>query len=178
MADVAAAKRYAQAAFELARERGDDLERWRADLGDIAAVLAESQAAATLADSRVPVEERISIAERVLDVQPLALNLAGLLISKGRSLDARAVAHAFGRLADEAEGVAQATVTTAIELRPEQIRDLEQRLGEALDRRVTATASVDPEIVGGVVVRVGDRLVDGSVRSRLKRLREELAGAD
>jgi len=176
VADVAAAKRYAQAAFELARERGDDLERWRADLDDIATVLAESPVAAILADTRRPVDERTAFADRALDVQPLALNLARLLISKGRSLDARAVAQAFGRLADEAEGVAQATVTAAIELSPEQVRDLEQRLGEALDRRVTATATVDPEIIGGLVVRVGDRLVDGSVRSRLKRLREELAG--
>ena len=139
-------------------------------------MLAESPVAAILADTRRPVDERTAFADRALDVQPLALNLARLLISKGRSLDARAVAQAFGRLADEAEGVAQATVTAAIALSPEQVRDLEQRLGEALDRHVTATATVDPEIIGGLVIRVGDRLVDGSVRSRLKRLREELAG--
>lgn len=177
MADVAAAKRYAQAAFDLARETGADLDRWRADLEDVAAVLSESQAAPLLADGRIVLEERLAMLARVLDIQPLALNLARLLVQKGRSLDARAVANAFGRLADEAEGLAHAEVTTAVELRAEQVRGIEERLSAALGKRVSARASVDPALIGGVVLRVGDRLVDGSVRTRLRRLKKELAGA-
>lgn len=176
MADVAAAKRYAQAAFDLAVESGGSLATWRSDLDDIASVLAESEAAGWLVDTRVPVEQRVRLVDRALEIQPLSLNLAKLLVTKGRSPEARAVADAFGRLADEAEGVAQASVTTAVELTPEQVEGIEQRLTEALGRRVTATTTVDPSIIGGIVVRVGDRLVDGSVRGRLGRLKQELAG--
>ena len=75
MADVAAAKRYAQAAFEIAKEE-NALARWRGELDDIATVLAESQLAPMLADSRLPLERRLGTVERTLDISPKALNLA------------------------------------------------------------------------------------------------------
>lgn len=176
MADVQAGKRYAQAAFSLATESGT-VARWRSDLGDVAAILAESGLAPVLADRRIPLDQRLAMVERALDVQPLALNLAKLLVSKGRSLDARAVADAFGRLADEQEGLAHAQVVAAVEIGAQQLAGIEQRLSASLGKRVQATATVDPSILGGIVVRIGDRLIDGSVRTRLKQLRRELQGA-
>jgi len=178
MADPQAAKRYAQAAFSLAEEPGSaGFARWRADLADIASVLAESGLSAGLADRRIPVDERQALAARVLDVQPLALNLAKLLIAKGRSLEARFVANSFGEMVDEREGIAHARVTTAVELTPDQLTAIAGRLGRALNKRVQTTTTVDPAILGGLVVRVGDQMVDGSIRSRLKALRRELQGA-
>jgi F-type H+-transporting ATPase subunit delta len=176
MADVQAGKRYAQAAFSIAREQGT-IATWRAELGDVASVLSESQLAPVLADAKVPLETRLGMVERTLSVSPLVLNLAKLLVSKGRSLDARAVADAFTRMADESEGIAHAHVTTAVELSPQQLSDLTARLSQSMGKRVATTATVDPSIIGGVVVRVGDKLVDGSVRTRLKTLRRELEGA-
>ena len=108
---------------------------------------------------------------------PLALNLARLLIAKGRTLEAREVADAFNRLADEHEGLAQAEITTAVPLQDDQVAAMEQRLGEALGKQITATAAVDSDIIGGVVLRIDDHLIDGSVRTRLRRLRQELSGA-
>ena len=176
MADRQAAKRYAQAAFAIARD-GDAIARWRADLDDVAAVLVDSDAAGWFAAPRVPVAERQAAAERALDVDQLALNLARLLIAKGRTLEAREIAVAFSRLADEHEGLAQAEITTAVPLQPDQVAAMEQRLGEALGKQITATADVDADIIGGVVLRIDDHLIDGSVRSRLRRLRRELSGA-
>ncbi|MGE5595933.1 MAG: F0F1 ATP synthase subunit delta [Hyphomicrobiales bacterium] len=175
MADLQVGKRYAQAAIEIAREQGT-IERWRNDLADIATVLSDSQAAPVLADGRIPLEKRLAMVERALDVQPLALNLAKLLVQKGRSLHASAVSQAFNQMADEIEGIVEATVTAAIELTPEQMAAIEQKLSTSLGKRVRATATVDPGILGGMVVRVGDRVIDGSVRTRLKRLRRELEG--
>ena len=176
MADVAAAKRYAQAAFEIARDEGT-LARWREELNDVASVLAESGLASMLADTRVATEKRLGAVERALDVSPKVKNLAKLLVQKGRAADARAVANAFGRLADDAEGIAHAEVTTAVPLSADQLQAISTRLTGQMGKDVRTTGRVDPEILGGVIVKVGDKLVDGSVRTRLKRLRRELEGA-
>jgi F-type H+-transporting ATPase subunit delta len=80
-------------------------------------------------------------------------------------------------MADDHEGIAHAQVTTAVELAPAQLDAIAQQIGAAVGKQVRATGSVDPGIVGGIVVRVGDKLVDGSVRTRLKQLRRELEGA-
>ncbi len=176
MADLQAAKRYAQAAFQIARDHGN-IAAWRSDLNDVAAVLAESDLSPVLADGRIPVDQRLAMIGRVLDVAPLAANLARLLVQKGRSHDARAVSDAFNRLADEQEGIAHARVTTAVELTPDQLAAIERQLSQGLGKQVRASGRVDPAIVGGVIVQVGDRLVDGSVRTSLQRLRRELEGA-
>jgi F-type H+-transporting ATPase subunit delta len=176
MADPQAAKRYAQAAFEIASESGT-VETWRAEVADVATVLTDSQLAPVLADTKIPVDRRLAMLERALAVSPLVLNLARLLVSRGRSLDARAMADAFVRMADEQQGIAHASVTTAVPLSQEQLTAIETQLSASLHKQVKATSSVDPAIIGGVVVRVGDKLIDGSVRTRLKRLRLELEGA-
>ena len=176
MADPQAAKRYAQAAFEMASEAGT-VELWRAELRDVATVLTDSQLAPVLADTKVPVNRRLAMLDRALAVSPLVANLARLLVSKGRSLEAQGVAEAFARMADEQQGIAHAVVTTAVPLSAEQLTSIERQLSASLQKRVHATSAVDPGIIGGVVVRVGDKLVDGSVRTRLKRLRVELEGA-
>lgn len=176
MADVQAAKRYAQAAFGIARDAGA-ISQWRAELGDVATVLSDSGIAGVLADSKLPVEQRLALLDRALDVSPLVLNLARLLVSKSRSSNARAVSEAFNRMADAHEGIAHARVTTAVPLSPDQIAAITTRLSQSMGKDVRAEAVVDPSIIGGVVVRVGDKLVDGSIRTRLKQLRRELEGA-
>jgi F-type H+-transporting ATPase subunit delta len=176
MADYQAGKRYARAVFDIARDTGT-IPQWRAELDDIATVLADSELAPVFADGRLAAERRQAIAERVLDVSPAAMNLAKLLIAKGRSPEARAVVQAFNRMADDHEGIAYADVTTAVPLTDAQVRTIAERLGEELNLRVNVEPSVDPSIVGGMVVRVGDRIIDGSLRTRLRELRRELVSA-
>jgi F-type H+-transporting ATPase subunit delta len=176
MADVQAARRYAQAAFGIATDSGS-ISKWRAELDDVASVLTDSGIAPVLADTQKPLDERLALVERALDVSPLAMNFAKLLVSKGRSTDARAIADAFARMADEHDGIAHAEVTTAVPLAPEQLSAIATRLSTTFGKDVRAEGVVDPAILGGIVVRVGDKLVDGSIRTRLKRLRLELEGS-
>ncbi|MCA9829320.1 MAG: ATP synthase F1 subunit delta [Dehalococcoidia bacterium] len=173
MADLQVGRRYAQAVFAIARDQGT-ITQWRSDLDDIAVVLAESGLAQGFADDRVAVDQRQALARRVLDVSPLALNLASILIAKGRSDSARAISNAFSALADAHEGIAYADVTTAVPLEPAQVERIAAQLGQSLDARVNVRTSVDPSIVGGMVVRIGDRMVDGSVKTRLRELRKDL----
>lgn len=176
MADRQVARRYAQAAFELAREEGD-LEGWRRELDDVATVFVDSDAAPVFADGRIPLQQRFAFVERSLDVRPAVLNLAKLLVQKGRTGEAREIANVFGELVDAAQGIAHARITTAVELPSEQVAQVEQALSRALGKRIVGHASVDPNLLGGIVLRIGDRLIDGSVRTRLKLLRQELKGA-
>jgi F-type H+-transporting ATPase subunit delta len=176
MADVAAARRYAQAAFDLARARGE-IDAWRREIRDVAATLSEPQLARLFGDPKVPLAQKFATLERVLTVSPLVLNLAKLLVRKGRSGYAPAVAEAFDRIADDFEGIAYAQVTTAIALPPDVLAAIEQELSDQFGKKIVATARVDPGVIGGAIIRVGDRLIDGSVRTRLKQLRRQLEGA-
>ena len=176
MADTQAARRYAQAAFSIASE-ADSFVMWREQLADVGAVLTESDAAAFFADGRKVAADRISALERVLDVDPQVLSLAKLLIMKGRTREATAIATLFSEMVDERDGIAHAIVNTAVELTADQLSRIEASLSEALGVTIDARAEVDPGIIGGIVVRVGDRLVDGSLRSRLESLRTELVQA-
>ncbi len=176
MADVQAARRYAQAAFAIASD-GGTVDLWRSELNDVASVLVESGLAPMLASGRAPLESRLALVDRALDVSPLVLNLARLLVTKGRSMEARAVADAFIRMADQAAGIEHAEVTTAVVLDAAQLAAIGQQLSRSLGKTVLARSSVDPAIIGGVVVRVGDKLLDGSIRSRLKQLRHDMQGA-
>lgn len=176
MASDEAASRYAQAAMEIARSDGT-IDQWRSELDDVASVLAESGLAPILADDRVPINERLAFVDRTLAVSPKALNLARLLVTKGRSRGARFVSQAFNRMADEVQGRVPAQVTSAVDLGPAQVADIERRLSESLHKQVTITHQVDPSIMGGLVIRVGDELLDGSLRTRLRRLQQQLEGA-
>ncbi len=176
MASEEAARRYAQAVLQIAVD-DQTIDQWRQELADIAAVLADSELGPVLADDRIPVEDREKMIERVLDLSPKALNLAKLLVRRGRSRGARFVEHAYIRMADALQGRVQAEVTAAVELSPEQIGNIESRLSQELDKRVSVKANFDPGLIGGIIIRVGDQLTDGSVRTRLRRLHRQLEGA-
>lgn len=174
--DSAAAKRYAQAAFDLAVET-NSVSAWRSDLEDIATVLTDSGLAEWFADTKVAPEERQAAIDRVLDIQPLAKNFAKLIVTRGRSSDARGIAAAFSRMADAHEGIVDAVVTTAVPLEGGQAAAIEQQIAGAVGKRIRLSTNVDPSLVGGLVVRVGDQLIDGSVKTKLKLLRKQLEGA-
>lgn len=176
MATDEASRRYAQAAFAIALDDGS-IDQWRQDLADIATVLAGSDLELVLADDRIPLEDRQALVDRVLDISPKARNLAKLLVAKGRSRGAAFVAKWFDALANEHEGRTTAEVTAAVEMTDAQIADIERQLTSSVGKQVTATATVDPTLIGGVIVRVGDQLIDGSIRTRLRRLQKSLEGA-
>jgi F-type H+-transporting ATPase subunit delta len=171
-----AAKRYAQAAFDIARER-DELDRWVEDLGAIVDLAAQPGVVDVLASSRVPFEgkERL-LSSGLVGISPLALNLARLLVKKGRIAMAGQVRDEYLGLLDEHRGMAKAVVLTAVPLSDDEERAVAQRLRELTGKEVTLEGRVDPEILGGLVARVGDRLIDGSTRTRLLELRRRLAG--
>lgn len=170
-----AARRYAEAAFQVAV--GDDtLDAWRKDLDTAAAVVGQERIGRALANPAIPLETRIATAEATFGqlVGPKVMNLLRLMLRRGRIQELPRLAAEFSRLDDERQGIARASVTSTLPLEPDEVSALKERLASSTDRRVELDLNVDPELLGGLVVRLGDLLVDGSVRSRLERLRNRL----
>jgi F-type H+-transporting ATPase subunit delta len=98
-----------------------------------------------------------------------------LLLRRGRIDLLPQVAQEFRALYEKRAGIVRATVISAAPLAEDEQRALRERLGQMTSGRVEMTVEVDPAILGGVIVRLGDRMIDGSVRGRLERLRSRLA---
>jgi F-type H+-transporting ATPase subunit delta len=119
-----------------------------------------------------PVKKAL-LRERLGEINPLALNLACLLISEGRLRAAEQISQEYGRRLDAYHGIEHAEVITALPLDDEDREKVSSYLGEG-ELKVIIDAQVDPSIVGGLKVKIGDRLIDGSIRNRLESLKKSL----
>ena len=172
-----AAKRYAEGAFLLAREEGTE-QAWAEGLRAMAQLFADAGAQAVFNNTRIPMQRKAQMVETTLaGVDPLVLNLARLLLRRGRTSLGPQIAEAYQELLDEAQGISHATVTTAVPLTEDDLKAIERRLSEMTGGQVIIETRVNESILGGLVVRIGDRLIDGSTMSRLQALKRQLAGA-
>jgi F-type H+-transporting ATPase subunit delta len=171
-----AAKRYAQAAFELARDKGE-LEVWERDLGLLREALLAPGAIAFLASRHIPQDRKLEVLQRVIG-QPAALvwNLLRLLAEKNRLGLLSQIIETFQQLVDEERGIAHARVVTAVPMSGEERNAIARRLSELTGKQVQIVTREDPEILGGLIARIGDRLVDGSTKTKLIALKRQLAG--
>jgi F-type H+-transporting ATPase subunit delta len=168
------ARRYAGAYFDLAREAGD-IGGWRAQLGAVVDALAQPEVAQALQNPRLPLAQRVRLGMSLLqDVAEPARNLARLLIERRRTQVASEILSAYDELADRASGVIRAEILTAVpvdaQLQERITRELSRRFGQS----VRPTVRHDPSILGGLVVRVGDRVIDDSIRTHLQQLQTAL----
>jgi len=177
MARIASGKRYAQAAFELAREK-NELESWQVDLRKIAELSTDENLTDLLENPRLPFQLKRELLEtRLGDINALALNLACLLVGKGILGIAGDISREYDRLLDAHRGIEHAEVLTALSLDEGDKQRLSSKLGELVRRKVIVDARVDPAIIGGFKAKVDDMLIDASVRNRLESLRKSLVGA-
>ena len=177
MAARAYAKRYSQAVFEIALENGE-LDGWQSDLGKIVTLSEDTALVSLMENPKLPFQEKEKVlAERLGDINPLALNLIYLLVSKGRLNMVGEVADEYRRLLDNYRGIEPAGVITAVPLAEADRLRLAERLGTVVGKQVVIKPEVDISLIGGIVARVGGKLLDGSTRSRLAALKRELSGA-
>jgi F-type H+-transporting ATPase subunit delta len=171
------AKRYAKAIFELAREESQ-VDSWARRLQVVREVLSYPEARAILANPSIDVRRRQEAVTALLDgrIGPEGLNLARLLVGAHRIDDLDAIVEEYGRLADEDAGRVRATATTAVPLSRAETSNLVASLSRRWGREVRLDTRVDPAIIGGLVLQVGDRVIDASVAARLQQLRQRLAG--
>lgn len=180
MADSAYARRYSQAVFRSALDK-KELNRWQSDLRKIASLLKDTAIFALLENPEVSFDDKAKVlSERLGDINPLALKLVSLLVTKGRLGMINDIADEYQRLVDNyrgIEGAEVAEVTTAIPLDDEDRLRLAQRLTSIVGKPVVLKTKVDSSLIGGVIIRVGDKLIDGSIRSKLVALKKALGEA-
>jgi F-type H+-transporting ATPase subunit delta len=167
-------RRYAEAAFQLATRDGS-IETWRRELGQAAAMV-DGQLMDVLANPALPLAERLNAADRVLaGLGQSVRNTVFLLVRRHRIEQLPRVVAEFIRLDDRRQGITHATATSASPLTDIEVRALTARLEQMTGGTIALKTDVDAALLGGLIVRVGDRLIDGSVRGRLERLRQQLA---
>jgi F-type H+-transporting ATPase subunit delta len=170
---------YARSMLELANERGqaDEIGREMAGIREITDQ--NPSFAAFLADPGIGATERTATLDRVFRnrVSPLVMNFLGVLNNKGRLRHLGSIAEAYANLLDEQQGKIEVDVTVAQRLTPDQLEQVRQRVGKALGKNAVVHQYVDENIIGGLVLRVEDRLIDASVKYQLEAMRERLLAA-
>lgn len=170
------ANRYARAVFHIASER-HELDRWQSDLSMIADLGENSDLVALLKNPNVRFSEKSKLlSESLREVSPSALKLVYLLVTKDRLSLVAKISEEFQRLLDSHRGIEAAVVVTAVPLDDKTKSGLVKHLEDIVGKKVVAQHEVDPDIIGGVIVRIGGKLLDYSTRSRLMALKEELSG--
>jgi len=175
----ASERRYASAAFTVAGQH-DEYDAWLAALTDIARVLQMPSARTVFLSPVVPAAQKSAALDRIVPNAPQVVrNFLHILVDRDRLDQVPGIAEALRDLINIQRGIVTAEVTTAVPLDTEMQQVVVQRLAQHLgreQRQITIRPRVDPSIIGGVIARVGDQVIDDSVRGRIERLRRTLAG--
>ena len=173
-----AARRYAEAAFGVARESGS-LDRWEADLRAIGETLTDARLRAFIEHPAIAYPDKERVIRAVLGERIAAapVNLVLLMVRRGRPGAIDDTIEHFGELLRRERGISLAEVRSALPLDDGGRAAIAERIGVLTCNRVVLREVVDESLIGGVSVRIGDRLYDASVRSRLERLRARLKTA-
>jgi F-type H+-transporting ATPase subunit delta len=169
---------YARALFEAAKEHGK-LDQVRQELDDLTVAIGEvPELEAVLENPEVDQEVKAQILGDVLgDADELTRNFLRLLAEKGRTAEIDGIVEEFDSLVAAEERLLEVELTTAFELTDDDFRSIVAQIEQASGRTVEASRSVDPELIGGLVLQAGSMRLDASIRGRLERLRHELATA-
>ena len=172
------ARTYARALFEAAKEAGR-IEEVREQLDALAEAIRDvPELQAVIRNPELDTTQKAgALAAIMRDADEILRNFVRLVAEKGRAPMLEEIAREYDALVAAEERILNVELTTAFELSEEQASSIVDQIEQASGRRVEANRTVDPALIGGVVLKVGTLEVDSSVRGRLERLRRELAGA-
>lgn len=170
-------KRYAKALFSLGQEEGKTGEYGK-DLAAFTAFYQANPEFARVVSSRIfALEDRKRVLKAVLERSGFSgavRNFLNVVLDKDRIGAIEAIAEHYGKLMDEASNIALAEVFVPERLKDDALKRLEKGLGEMTSKRVRMEVRVDPSLIGGIVVKVGDLVLDGSIKTQLRSLKESL----
>ncbi len=180
MQNIRAARRYARAFFEISLERDRVRDAYRELQTACARIASVPDAVRVLEQPFISNPIKLRACEIVLSeaVSEETIAFVKLLVSRDRGDLLEVIVEEYRRLWHEHEGIKIAHITSAVALTPEEIGALSETFGRITGCRIDPQPEVDPEILGGIVVVIDDRVWDGSVRSALERIRSDLKSSD
>jgi F-type H+-transporting ATPase subunit delta len=168
-------RRYAKALFSLGREDGS-FSQYGQELGLFSSFCREHEDFGQVISNRVfSVEDRKKILQAVLDKSDfsgIVKNFLNLLLDKERIGAVEAISDHYGMLTDEALNIAKADIVTAKPLKKEALEKLNKSLEELTSKTIRSNVKEDPDLIGGVLVKIGDLVLDGSIKAQLEGLKE------
>ena len=169
---------YARSLFEVAKEH-DKLDRLRDELGAFADALAQNRELSVFFFSPYfsTQEKKDGLQRAVTGADPIFLNFLELLLENHRMPAIFRIRREYDRLWESHNRLLPVEVTSAVELDEETVRHIGDRIAEQTGRKIELTSSVEPDILGGIVVRVGNQVLDASIRNRLETLRKQVVRA-
>ena len=176
MLENAVARRYAQAFFTIAQEN-NLVDKLEAELKIVVDAINDSVELKKVMDHQLvsPVEKK-AIIDKVFsqEISETAINFLDVVIDKYRATYIMAVYDEFVLYANESRNMADAQVKAAVELTDADLENLKANLAAATGKTIRLQPQVDPGLIGGVMVRIGDKVIDGSIAAKLERLKENL----
>ena len=176
MLNRSVARRYAEAFFSIAQEQ-NKIDQYQQELEKLVQVIEETENLKEyLAHLLIPAKEKKEIVAKIFtgQISDTTLNFLNVLIDKRREAYLTAVVLEFKDMADEFRNIAKADLVTAQEVSEEDVKMLAEKLSASIGKTVQLKVSVDPALLGGVKIRLGDQIIDGTVAKKLEMLKEQL----
>jgi F-type H+-transporting ATPase subunit delta len=169
-------KRYATALFDIATEE-NKMQQYELEVQTIVKALGdEPDFTGILQNQKITLDEKLKVIEKVFASQVSAsiVGLMALVVKKGRQQFLIQILQTFLELVKKQKGILKASVTSAVELKAEQIEKIKSQLENGTKSQVEMETVVDPSIIAGLVIRVGDKVVDASVQGKMQALKKQL----
>lgn len=177
MSEIQVASRYAKSLIDLAQEQ-NSLEKIKSDIeGFVKVVRENSQLNAVLRNPIISPDKKFAILKQIFgaDIDPMILSYFKIVVDKGRSEVLYATGKEFLNEYNRRKEIYKATITSAVPLSAENVKQIEQVVKEATKGEVVLQQKVDPELIGGFILKVGDKQFDTSISGTLSKLKKEFS---
>lgn len=169
-------KRYAEALFEVALEL-NKLQEFKEEIKAISQVLNSEPKLKTIFEHpKLSKDEKKDIINSIFKdrVSQEIINLCYIVIDKGREAYLTQISEEYTKLSNESQGIVEAKAITAIPMAEKEMKKLENQLSKKLDKKVLLSNEIDSTIIGGVLVTIGDKIIDASIKGRFEKLYKDL----
>ena len=170
------ARRYSQAAFSIASEK-DEIDKWLSEMKDATAILSDNDCIAFFDAEQIPIDVKLDGVKKLFSKNMgLIQNLISLMVTRKDISKFLEVSNIFISMADEYKGIVKVDITTAVPIAKENIKKITKKIENIENKKVVIKKNIDKNILGGIVIRIGDKLIDGSTKNKINLLSEQLIG--